>query len=226
MPQECRSLTPQRIPEGGFLALNAGCLVGLSGAGPSAAARCAAVLVEQGVTALISWGCAAALDPTLHPGDLVLPSAIIGADGESLETDTTWRQRLASELASRLPVNQGTLLESRHIVSLAAEKRTLFANTGAVALDMESAAAARAAFSCKLPFLAVRSIVDPAHIDIPPSIASAFDEHGVLHVPKMLGKAALRPIDFLGILRLGRDFGTAMKTLQKVSASTLFKPTI
>ncbi len=82
---------------------------------------------------------------------------------------------------------------------------------------MESAAAARAASAFKLPFLAVRSIVDPADIDIPPSIAAAFDDNGVLHVSKMLGRALFRPGDFLGIIRLGRDFSAAMESLKAVS---------
>lgn len=220
MPQECRSLTPKRIAEGGFLALDEGCLVGLSGAGPEAAAHCAALLAGQGITALISWGCAAALDPNLKPGDLVLPQQIIGADGQTLETDPTWRRSLAAQLQPHLTVYQGNLLESRRIVSSAQEKRMLFADTGTVALDMESAAAARAALVFKLPFLAVRSIVDPANLDIPPSIAAAFDENGVLHVPKMLGRALLRPVDFLGIIRLGKDFGAAMNTLRQVAGIT------
>lgn len=218
MAQECRSLTSQRIPEGGFLELDAGCIVGLSGAGPEAAARCAALLFERGATAIISWGCAAALDPALNPGDLVLPAAIIGADGQTLATDPAWRGRLVSTLEPRLTVYQGKLLESRRIVGSAAEKRALFANTGAAALDMESAAAARAALGFGLPFLAVRSIVDPADVDIPPSIAAAFDRNGVLHVPQMLGRALLRPVDFLGIIRLGRDFGAAMDTLRRVAS--------
>jgi len=218
MPQECRSLTAKRVPEGGLLALDEGVLLGLSGAGPEAAARCAALLFAQGATALLSWGCAAALDPALKPGDLILPVSIIGADGQTLATDPAWRARLAGLLEAKLPVCQGKLLENRRIVSSAQEKQALFAATGAVALDMESAAAARAALDFKLPFLAVRSIVDPASIDIPPSIAAAFDENGVLHVGKMLGRALLRPVDFIGIIRLGRHFGAAMKTLQTVAA--------
>jgi adenosylhomocysteine nucleosidase len=220
MPQECRSLTPKRIPEGGILALDGGRMIGLSGAGPEAAARCAAALAAQGAAALISWGCAAALAPDLNPGDLVLPASIIGADGQTLDTDPAWREGLAARLAPRLSVNQGKLLESRRIVAASAEKRALFAETGAVALDMESAAAARAARDRKLPFLAVRSIVDPADIDIPPSIAAAFDENGVLHVPTMLGRALLRPVDFLGIVRLGRDFGAATTTLKTVASTS------
>ena len=217
MPQECRSLTSKRIPASGLLALDEGCLVGLSGVGPEAAARCAALLFEQGATAIISWGCAAALDPALKPGALVLPERIIGADGQILETDPAWRARLAGLLQVRLPVCQGNLLESLRIVGSAQEKQALFAATAAAALDMESAAAARAAQSFGLPFLAVRSIADAADADIPPSIAAAFDENGVLQVPKMLGLAFLKPVDFIGIIRLGRHFGAAMNTLKIVA---------
>jgi adenosylhomocysteine nucleosidase len=218
MAPECRSLTPKRIPADGFLALDEGCLIGLSGAGPEAAARCATLLAGQGVTALLSWGCAAALDPALKSGDLVLPASIIGADGQTLETDPAWRGHLVSQLEPRIKVYQGKLLESRRIVSSAQEKRALFAATGAVALDMESAAAARTALALGIPFLTVRSIVDPAHMDIPPSIAAAFDDNGVLHVSKMIGLALLRPVDFIGIIRLGQHFGAAMKHLKAVAA--------
>lgn len=220
MEAECHSLTSKRIPEGGCLALDEHCVVGFSGAGPEAAQRNATVLAQAGITALISWGCAAALEPGLKPGDLVLPKHIIGADGQILHTDAVWRGKLAAELEPHLPVFQGNLAESRRIVGLVAEKQAIFNATGAIALDMESAAAARAALGYKLPFLAVRSIVDPADINIPPSIAAAFDDKGILHVPQMLGRVLFRPVDFIGIIRLGQHFGAAMKTLKTVAAIT------
>lgn len=217
MPQECRSLSSKPIAEGGFLVLNDACLVGVSGAGPEAASCCTQRLAEQGCTRLISWGCAAALDPSLKPGALLIPATLISADGETLATDDQWRAEFMAQLNGKIPVNQGALLESRRIVSTAVEKRSLYQHTGALGLDMESAAAARAAKALGLPFLAIRSIVDPAHIDIPPSIATAFDENGVLNVPKMLMKAVFRPIDLLGIIRLGRDFGKATGSLRAVN---------
>jgi len=222
MPQECQSLTEKRIPEGGFHALSDRCVLGVSGAGPDAANRCATRLAEQGITQLMSWGCAAALDPALKPGDLVLPRQIQAADGQTLATDPAWHTQLAGLIQTLVPVNSGDLLESRRIISSASEKQALFVQTTAVALDMESAATARAAKALGLPFLAVRSIVDPASVDIPPSIAAAFDENGVLHVPKMLLGALLKPVDFLGIIRLGRDFKTAIKTLTAIADLMLF----
>jgi adenosylhomocysteine nucleosidase len=98
------------------------------------------------------------------------------------------------------------------------EKHAIFASTGAIALDMESAAVARIAQRFHKPFLAIRSIIDPADATIPPSIENAFDENGMLHVPKMLLHAAMRPTDFVAVIRLGRHFGAAMKTLRLAAA--------
>ena len=218
MAVECRSLTRRRVPEHGCLSLGDHRLVALAGAGPNAARRAAALLVAQGATALVSWGCAAALDPHLRPGDLVLPSRIVGADGALLDTSVHWRTRLAAKLASHRPVCQGVLVESSGIVATTSAKQAIRAATGAVAVDMESAAAARVASNCGLPFLAVRSIIDAAEIPVPLSVLSAFDEDGMLHTSKMLRRAATRPADFLGIIRLGWHFRAAMNTLRGVDA--------
>ncbi|MFZ4702950.1 MAG: phosphorylase, partial [Candidatus Methylumidiphilus sp.] len=164
MAVECRSLTEQKIPGNGLLALNECCLIGLSGAGPKAAQRGSALLIEAGATAMISWGCAAALDPRLNPGDLILPESLVGIDRRLINVDGLWRERLVSLLESRLSVHSGLLAESSRIVALEGEKRAIFADTGAIALDMESAASARAAEQFGLPFLAIRSIIDPASV--------------------------------------------------------------
>lgn len=214
MAEECRSLTRQRVREGGCLTLEDGSVIGFSGAGPKAAGRMAAQLAERGATRLVSWGCAAALSPGMNPGDLILPSAIVGTDGDLWRTDDGWRERLSAKLMERMPVHRGQLAESVAIVAKVEEKQAIHAATGALALDMESAASARVAQSLALPFLAIRSIVDPVHVAIPPSIVGAFDENGMLHVPKMLRRALARPVDFLGVIRLGRHFGAAMKTLR------------
>ena len=218
MAVECRSLTSKRVPAGGCLDLGDGCLIGLSGAGPQAAQRCSALLVEAGATSLISWGCAAALAPGHNPGDLILPAGIVCTDGQLIDTDGEWRERLSSKLDRQMSVHTGLLAESDRIVAGQEEKRDLFAATGAIALDMESAAAARTAVRFRLPFLAVRSIIDPAEVSLPPSIHAAFDENGMLHVPQMLLRSLLHPTDFVDIIRLGRHFSAAMKTLSLAAA--------
>lgn len=215
---ECRGLTHRRAPEGACLALSEHCLLALSGVGAAAAARAATLLIEEGAGALVSWGCAAALDPRLKPGDLILPNRIIDADGLLLETSSDWRNRLFSRLAGRLSVYQDALAEGTAIIATPAEKARIFAETGAIALDMESAAIARAARRIEIPFLAIRTIADPAAMAVPTSVLAAQDETGKVRIPKVLGHALLNPGDLLGLIQLGRHFRAAMKTLREVKA--------
>lgn len=223
MAVECTSLTRQQLREGDCLPLDENSLLALSGAGPKAADRAASQLLGHGADVLISWGCAAALDSRLKPGDLFLPERIIGADSAVLTTAADWRNRLIQRLAGHVDVFEGALAESQGIVATPLEKHAIHAATTARALDMESAAVARLALRFDKPFLAVRSIADPSHVTVPPSVLAAFDANGKLDVPKMLARALFRPTDFIGIVRLGRHFGAAMKSLRKVA--TLTRPT-
>src|SRR5512135_2689308 len=70
-------------------------LVYCSGASPIRAAAGAAALIAQGATVLVSFGLAGGLDPALRPGDLMLADSVILPDGGRIETDRTWRARLA-----------------------------------------------------------------------------------------------------------------------------------
>jgi adenosylhomocysteine nucleosidase len=199
--------------------LDAQCLLAVSGAGPEAAARAAASLAEAGAEALISWGCAAALAPELAPGDLVLAEYILAADGEVLQASPHWRHCLHDIAAGAgLRVHDGLLAESASIVATAAAKHSLHAASHAIAVDMESAAVARAALYLHLPFLAVRAIADPAAMAIPQAVLRAMDAQGKVSVPRLLAYALLHPTEFIGLLHLGRYFSAAMKTLRQTSA--------
>lgn len=216
---EGRTLTPRPPKSGECLALKDGSLLIVSGAGPVAAARAADRLVQNGADALVSWGCAAALDPDLRPGDLVLPRVLHGADGSQLPLAAGWTERLKSSLStSDLSIREGAIVESRGIVATVAAKSALFAASGAVAVDMESAAVARSAAARGFPALVVRSIVDPAGIEIPPAVQNAFDSGGHLRLTSLLAGLARRPWEIAGLIQLGWHFRAAMQTLRKVGA--------
>ncbi|WP_045223740.1 phosphorylase family protein [Methyloterricola oryzae] len=216
---EGRTLTPRPPKAGECLALEGGGLLIVSDAGPVAAARAADRLLENGADALVSWGCAAALDPGLRPGDLVLPRVLHGADGSELTLAADWVEQLKSSLAtSDLSIREGAIAESRGIVATVAAKAALFAATGALAVDMESAAVARSAAARGLPALVVRSIVDPASIEIPPAVQNAFDGGGHLRLTSLLAGLARRPWEIAGLIQLGWHFRAAMQTLRKVGA--------
>jgi adenosylhomocysteine nucleosidase len=213
LPRELRSLTRQRIPVGAWRAITDNTLVALSGIGGERAYMAGSVLVSQGATALLSWGCAAALDDRVRPGCLILPECIIGANGEIHRVDTEWHKRLYQALRSKHPVRTEALVESSAIMKTAAEKQALARKTQAAATDMESAAQARLAKEHKLPFMTIRAIVDTLSSDIPENVLKALDPQGNVNFWKLL--TGTMPKDWIKIVRLGIQFSAAQRTLKK-----------
>jgi adenosylhomocysteine nucleosidase len=171
------------------------------------------VLVSQGATALLSWGCAAALDDRVSPGCLILPERIIGANGEIHRVSTEWHRRLYLALESKHSVRTEALVESDVIVKTSAEKRSLARRTQAAATDMESAAQARLAKDYGLPFIAIRAIVDTPSTEIPENVLKALDPEGNINLWKLLTGAV--PADWIKIVRLGFQFNAAQRSLKK-----------
>lgn len=224
LPWELKSLTRQAIPVGGWKAISANTLIALSGIGAERAYAAGSVLVSQGATALLSWGFAAALDDRLKAGCLLLPKLIIGANGEIHSVNTEWHRRLCQTLETQQRTRTEALVESRTIVKTSAEKRALAQRTKAAATDMESAAHARLAEERRLPFIAIRAIIDTASTDIPENVLEALNPQGNLSVWKFLTSAYLRPADWIKILRLGIQFNAAQRTLKKTRRLLLNSP--
>jgi adenosylhomocysteine nucleosidase len=213
LSRELKSLTCQTIPVGSWKAITDNTLVALSGIGAARAYMAGSVLVSQGATALLSWGCAAALDDRVSPGCLILPESIIGANGEIHRVSTEWHRRLYLALESKHTVRTDALVESDAIVRTSAEKRALAKQTEAAATDMESAAQARLAKEYGLPFIAIRAIIDTPSTDIPENVLKALDPEGNINLWKLLTGAM--PADWIKIVRLGFQFNAAQRTLKK-----------
>ena len=213
LSRELKSLTRQTIPVGSWKAITDNTLVALSGIGADRAYMAGSVLVSQGATALLSWGCAAALDDRVSPGCLILPERIIGANGEIHRVSTEWHRRLCQALESQHPIRTEALVESDVIVKTSAEKRSLARRTQAAATDMESAAQARLAKEYGLPFIAIRAIIDTPSTDIPENVLKALDPEGNINLWKLL--TGIMPADWIKIVRLGFQFNAAQRTLKK-----------
>ena len=121
-----------------------GTLVRVSGMGMAAAAQCAESLVDEGATALVSWGMAGGLDPRLTPGTIFLPDTVISTAGAELATAQPWRERLGAAVSAHRPVKEGRLLTSARAVGSLADKAALFRATGAVAVSRTRRASASA----------------------------------------------------------------------------------
>jgi adenosylhomocysteine nucleosidase len=224
LPRELKTLTLEKIPIGTTKAISAHTLVALSGIGPERAYAAGALLVSTGATALLSWGFAAALDDHLNAGCLLLPERIISATGENYQVSVQWHRHLYHLLETRHSVRTDALVESEAIVKTSMEKRALARRTQAAATDMESAAHARLAKERRLPFVAVRAIIDRASTDIPDTVLTALNPHGDINAWKLFTNIYLRPSDWIKIIRLGFQFNAARASLTKIHELVLALP--
>lgn len=76
---------------------------------------------------------------------------------------------------ARLPARAGGLITTRDVIASAAQKKDLARHTGAIVVDMETAAVHRLCAARGIPLLAVRAISDTADQDLPVGSAIWFD---------------------------------------------------
>ncbi len=174
-------------------------------------------LVEAGATALASWGMAGGLDPALGAGAILLPTEVLGPDGRTFNTEQGWRNRLSAAIAAHAPVCSGRLLTSPRAVGSVADKAELFRATGAVAVDMESAAIGAVAGQRRLPFIAVRVVVDSAADVLPRAVTAAADKEGHLQIGRLIGALALAPNELAPLIRLARRYRAANRSLAAIA---------
>lgn len=212
LPEEISTLTSKKIAKGECAFINDKVLLAYAGAGESNARQAAQLLVSQGVSQLISWGCAAALAAHLNPGDLVLAENVLSLDGE-YPVDPSWQQACHRLLSGSVVVESGRLFTSKQLVSSSLEKQQIQQQTSAIALDMETAAIAQVAQQHGLPFLVVRAIADPASMDLPQAVAYALNADGHVELTKLLSFLFRHPSELPGLIKLGLHFSAAKKTL-------------
>jgi adenosylhomocysteine nucleosidase len=174
-------------------------------------------LIEAGATALASWGMAGGLDPTLSAGAILLPTEVVGPDGRIVNTEPGWRNRLSAAVAAHAPVRSGRLLTTPRAIGSVADKAELFKTTGAVAVDMESAAIGAVAEQHQLPFMAVRVVVDSAADVLPRAVTAAADNEGHLQIWRLIGALALAPNELAPLIRLARRYRAANRSLAAIA---------
>ncbi len=224
LPEELRTLTRTKIRQGECISLPNGDLVSLSGTGIDKAQLAAQQLIKQGAQQLMSWGCAGALSPTLKPGDLILPHSLLLNDNTLLEIDKIEREQVIKRLHHVIPYYSDKILETKQVISTVSDKATSYQRSSAIAVDMESGAVARIAKQANIPFIVIRSIVDPAHFNLPYAVQYAINQQGNVSMCKLLLYLCMHPTELPRLITLGQHFNAAKKTLNQVAAQLLFSP--
>jgi adenosylhomocysteine nucleosidase len=220
---EARTLGPAVRRRDGLSSLRDGALLAVGGMGGAAAATAACRLVDAGAAALMSFGLAGGLDPSLTAGSVVMPGEVVSTDGARFLTSAGWCVQLRLAIIGLGPVSSGKLLSVSQPIGGIADKARAFRETGAVAADMESAAVAQVAVLHNLPFVAVRVIVDSALDALPPAVMAASRE-GRLSMRRLIGGLAAAPQELFSLMRLAKRYRTATRSLTALARTDLLAP--
>jgi len=171
----------------------------IPGGGESARLEAELDQAARGATGLIlSTGVAGALDPALVAGDLVI-------DGDAA---------IVAWLRQALPdARAGGILGGDTAIATIAGKRTRHAESGALAVDMESHIAARVARRHGLAFAALRAISDTAQETLPPAALVGMRPDGGVALGAVLASLVRQPGQLPALIRTGINTGRAMRRL-------------
>jgi len=153
-------------------------------------------------TVVVSAGACGALSPSLAEGALVVPEIVLAPDGEHLATD-------ALPGLSR----QGVLLTIAEIAETAEAKARLWLETGATAVDMESAPIVRWARQRGARAAVVRGVSDIATSSVPADLASVVASDGRTSPGRAARTILARPAALGQALALRRGTSAALRAV-------------
>jgi len=177
------------------------------------------------VSAYISVGLSASLDPSLPPGHVVVGESVTPADEPGrwlIGSDARLVDIARGALSGQPWCRFGGLVSSGKVVSTAAEKREIARSSGCIALDMESYSAAKAASEAGVPFLAVRAISDALDFDLPVDF-NRFTAYGKMDWPRFTLHVLAHPKTIPPLMRLGRNSRIAVKNMAEAVGRVLLK---
>lgn len=151
---------------------------------------------------VISAGTCGALSPELAAGDLVAPEFVLTASGTRVGT-----------AAVRGLTRRGTLLGVAAVVESAESKARLWLETGALAVDMESAAVLAWAAARGLPAAVLRGVSDTADHGVPADLAGVIDDGGRVRTMRAVRAALARPRGIADARRLRAGTTAALRSV-------------
>ena len=216
LPAEAKSLYSKKLKIALPIEIQKDIFICLSGIGYDSAQIAAKKLLALKVDALISWGVAGAIDSSVNSGDLILPKSIINQDKQGL-ISTEWRERISDYLqqtSSRILT--GNIASSKTICATVTDKNNLLAATGALAVDMESAAIVETALAHQLDCLVIRAVADNANTAIPEAVLDHTDNMGRPRIFKFVWSCLFKPAQIRELFNLARAYKISLKTLSSI----------
>lgn len=167
-------------------------------------------LIRDGVTGLISFGIAGALDPSLQPGNVVVADAVILPDGSRLACDAAWQRKVLEKLPG---ASAGAVAGSSGAATTALAKAALYSATGALIVDMESHHVADLARAHNLPFIVIRAVADTALDDLPEAALVGLNEEGRPAIGAVLLSLLKKPWQLPALIRVALRSRAALAAL-------------
>ncbi len=141
-----------------------------SGIGAGRACACAETLIAKcHPRLLLIAGFCAGIEESAAPGDLILASEVMDrTSGRRHLPDPRLIEAAQQARLPGIPLHTGRLLTVSRIARAAGEKQAIRSEiAGVTALDMETAGAVATAEAASIPWLAVRSVTDGLHDNLP-----------------------------------------------------------
>jgi adenosylhomocysteine nucleosidase len=177
------------------------------------------LLAGLDVPLVVSAGVCGALDPRLRPGDLVIPERVIDPAGTAYPLAPAHHRAAVARAGA--PVSTGAVVTTRDVVATPETKASLFATSGAVAVDMESAFIAARAAGHGYPALVVRAVSDDARQELPPELTRLVTPEGKLRLASALALGVTRPTMLPGALGLSRRTSSALSAVARALAALI-----
>lgn len=184
-------------------------VVAVAGGGDAMSLQGKLEALHGDIKGVISVGLAGGLSPLLKVGEAVIGDRVIQGR-EMWRCSDAWRVALVAKLPH---AHQGAIAASGVILENADAKAGLYEDTGALAVDMESAIAARFAAGRHLPFAVLRVISDDAAHGLPPAALVAMKPDGAIALGRVLGSLLRHPLQVPGLIRTARASNKALREL-------------
>ena len=190
------------------------------GPGSSGEALLDGLLTSGSFAAVLFTGLAGSLSPRLLPGSILVADEVVTTSGTRLVPDPFFPLDLSvlsvPGEGGESPLCSGRLLSSVSLLGTPAEKERWARETGALAVDMESAGWLGAALRAGVPAAVVRVISDGVQETLPPEILSFVAPDGSVSYGGILRSLISRPTLLSDLLTLWPSLSLGRMTLARM----------